>query len=778
MKKSKITTEVNDSEERKDLRIQQLEQQLRELHKDIPLSPECQPMGLNEQIAEARDFSEALIANVRQPLLVLDKNLRVKNANPSFHKVFNLHETETVGTLIFNLGNHQWDIPALRKMLEEILPKGKTITDYEVKHRFSEMGERTMLVNAQELIGKSGSENLILLAVEDVTDAKKADQGNATLAAIVQSSEDAIISKTLKGIVTSWNLGAEKLFGHTSAEMIGQSILKIIPHDRIKEEPEIIRKIRDGETIAHFDTQRLAKGGKLIDISLTISPIKDANGHITGASKIARDITDQIEARKKIEASEKRFHNLIYSSPSGIAILDGEDLVITTANETIINLWGKGKEVIGKKYFEALPELADQGYPEILEGVYKTGVPHSAIETPVQIVKNGVTTSKYYNFILYPQFNVKNEIDGIGIIASDVTAHALVNKSIKASEERFRSLTQTLPQLIWVTDAQGNAEFTSSRWQEYSGIDPTGENVWKELVHPDDYERINESWVQSLKTANTYKSEVRLKDRAGDYRWHSVVSHPVLDVEYKILKWVGAFTDIHDQKVKDEKKDEFMGIASHEMKTPLTTAKAYLQMLELTLNDTEQEAKLFAIKASESVDRLNELIGELLDVSKIQFGKLNYTMTTFNFNEMIESTVENVQLTSPTSTIVKTGKVNDAVIGDKNRLQQVVINLLSNAIKYSPYSDNVFITIAQEKDIITVTVKDTGIGIAEQSLNKIFDKYHRVEEHAVQFQGMGVGLFISYEIIQRHQGKLWVESEVGKGSTFYFTLPVNNALQP
>lgn len=173
------------------------------------------------------------------------------------------------------------------------------------------------------------------------------------------------------------------------------------------------------------------------------------------------------------------------------------------------------------------------------------------------------------------------------------------------------------------------------------------------------------------------------------------------------------------------------------------------------------------------MERLNELISELLDVSKIRLGKLNYTITTFNFNQLLDSMVENIQLTSTTHTIIKTGKVNDEVTGDKERLQQVIINLLTNAIKYSPRADKVFINIEQENDKIKVAVKDTGIGIAQQSLDKIFEKYHRVEEHSVRFQGLGIGLFISYEIIQRHHGKLWAESEPGKGSTFYFTLPVN-----
>lgn len=858
---------------------------------------------LTEQLTAAKNYAETIVDNIRVPMMVLDENLRIKTANPSFYKAFHVNEEDTLGTLIYDLGNQQWNIPSLRKLLEEILPTQSKIIDYEVRHLFDEMGERIMILNAHEIINNNKSEKLILLSIEDITErniankkieesgnhyrnlveglpvavytcdaaghillfnkaavelwgrepksgidkwwfswnvfntdgtllsheqcpmaialndgrmmqfeiivalpdgtrrnvipysqpifdnngliqgaintlvditeAKKGEESNAKLAAIVQSSEDAIISKTLQGIVTSWNPGAEKLLGYKSEEMIGQSITKIIPNERIDEEPEIINKILAGKTIDHFETQRCAKGGKLIDISLTISPIKNNSGVIIGASKIARDITKEIDARKKIEESEKRFYNLIFSSPSAIAILNGPDLVITIANESILDMWGKGKEVIGKKYFEVLPELIDQGFQEIFEQVYKTGIPYHAFETPINFLHNGVDNLKYYNFILFPQRNLMNEINGIGIIATEVTTQAIINKNIKESEERFRTLTQTLPQLIWVTDAKGNAEFASSRWEEYTGIEPAGEKEWKEIVHPEDYDKISSVWLHSLTTGNFYESDVRLKSKEGNYRWHTLKGEPVLDQEKKIVKWIGALTDIHDQKINEEKKDEFIGIASHEMKTPLTTAKAYLQMLELSLDEKDSNSRVYAKKANQSVDRLNELIAELLDVSKIRLGKLNYTLTNFNFNDLIDDTVVSFQLTAPTHKIIKSGKVTDKITGDKERLQQVVINLLSNAIKYAPNSNEVFITIAQEKNKTIVSVKDTGIGIAQKNLNKIFEKYHRIEEKSVHFQGLGIGLFISYEIIQRHNGELWVESEEGKGSTFYFSLPID-----
>ncbi|MDB5279255.1 MAG: domain S-box protein [Ferruginibacter sp.] len=362
---------------------------------------------------------------------------------------------------------------------------------------------------------------------------------------------------------------------------------------------------------------------------------------------------------------------------------------------------------------------------------------------------------------------------GTVIEVRNTTEEKKKQQELKESEERFRNLAETLPQMVWVINSEGNIEYGSKNWKEYSGIDDVAE-AWNYMMHPDDRDRLTTHWNQVFTSGKGYKYEIRLKNKEGIYRWFYLIGGPFLDPAGKVIKWVGSLTDIHEQKLNEERKDEFISIASHEMKTPLTTAKAYLQMLELSVNESEEDAKLYVKKANASVNRLNELISELLDVSKIRLGKLNYNISTFNFNEMIESAVESVQLTSPNHKIIKTGKVNDEVTGDKARLQQVLINLLTNAVKYSPYAAKVFILVEQEMDVIKVSVKDTGIGIAQQSVDKIFEKYHRVEENAVQFQGLGVGLYISYEIIQRHNGKLWAESELGKGSTFYFTLPLRS----
>jgi signal transduction histidine kinase/CHASE3 domain sensor protein len=165
-----------------------------------------------------------------------------------------------------------------------------------------------------------------------------------------------------------------------------------------------------------------------------------------------------LEKSKEIEESVQRFHNLIYTSPSAIGILNGEDLRITIGNEPIIKIWGKGKEIIGKPYFEALPELAEQGYREVFAQVYKTGIPFNAIETPVHILQDGVATLKYYNFILFPQRNIENQVDGIGIIATEVTSQALLNNTVKESEQQYRELSLSLEEKVNERTAELNTK--------------------------------------------------------------------------------------------------------------------------------------------------------------------------------------------------------------------------------------------------------------------------------------------------------------------------------
>jgi two-component system CheB/CheR fusion protein len=227
---------------------------------------------------------------VRVPLLVLNLELRIRTASRAFYECFQVVPSATLGRLIYEVGNRQWDIPELRRLLENVLPHEAIIDHFEVRHTFEDLGSRVMQLRACRL-ANTRNEPLIVLSVEDITVRAEAEEAVSRLAAIVASSEDAIISKDLNGIITSWNAGAEQLFGYSAPEVIGQPVTLFIPPERQAEEADILAHIRRGQPVDHFETLRLRKDGRLIDVSLTISPIRDSTGRVVGASKIARDMT-------------------------------------------------------------------------------------------------------------------------------------------------------------------------------------------------------------------------------------------------------------------------------------------------------------------------------------------------------------------------------------------------------------------------------------------------------------------------------------------------------
>jgi two-component system, chemotaxis family, CheB/CheR fusion protein len=253
-----------------------------------------------ERTTQAKEHAENILYTMREALVVLGPELKVISANAAFYETFQVTPEETEHCLIYELGNQQWDIPELRVLLEGILPTNSTVKDFIVTHDFPTIGRKIMSVNAGRIDNPEKKQiQMILLTITDITERALAQETRARLAAIVDSSDDAIVSKDLNGIIASWNVGAERLFGYTAAEAVGQSITLIIPPDRLDEEPRILEQLKRGERVDHFETVRMRKDGSRLDISLTISPVRDSSGHIVGASKIARDITDRVRAEQQ-----------------------------------------------------------------------------------------------------------------------------------------------------------------------------------------------------------------------------------------------------------------------------------------------------------------------------------------------------------------------------------------------------------------------------------------------------------------------------------------------
>jgi two-component system, sensor histidine kinase and response regulator len=226
-----------------------------------------------------------------------------------------------------------------------------------------------------------------------------------------------------------------------------------------------------------------------------------------------------------------------------------------------------------------------------------------------------------------------------------------------------------------------------------------------------------------------------------------------------------------EAQAASRRKDEFMSIASHELKTPLASMKAYVQLLDRSVVKDER-IKNYLDRTLAQINKLNSLIVDLLDTSRIENGKLKFNESLFNFNKLLKESVDMISQIYPDYKIQVSGECDVLVKGDETRLEQVVLNYLTNAIKYSPDIRELELHSAVENNFLIVSVKDFGIGIPKENQADVFRKFYRVEGTAQRFQGLGVGLYICFEIIRRHGGKCWLESEAGKGSTFYFSLPV------
>lgn len=481
----------------------------------------------------------------------------------------------------------------------------------------------------------------------DITEDKVNQEEVYRLAAIVLSSADAIISKKLDGTITTWNKAAEKMFGYTAEEIIGRPVSLLIPSDRMEEEKDILENIVKGRGVYSLETKRIKKSGAEVDISVSISPIKDNNGKIIGASKIARDITRQ----KQIEIQ------------------------------------------------------------------------------------------------------------------------------IAASEERFRLLANSMAQLIWTGDINGNLTYFNQAVYEFSGMNLQQLHTegWLQMIHPDDREENIKRWQYAITTGEDFIFEHRFKKHDGTYRWQLSRALPQKDAAGKIQIWVGTSTDINDIKENEQQKDFFISMASHELKTPITSIKGYVQIL---LSMYSEKGEDFLRQSLETVNKqiitLTTLIADLLDMSKIKSGSLQLTRETFCLNDLVKETVHEIQHIEPDCVIKFIPGEDTNVFADRGRIGQVLINFLTNATKYSPNCHQITVTSKLTLTHVVVAVADSGIGISKADQEKIFQRFYRVAgKDEKTFPGFGIGLFIAAEIIQRHEGNIGVDSEPGKGAVFYFSLPLN-----
>jgi PAS domain S-box-containing protein len=693
------------------------------------------------------------------------------------------------------IGIHQWTGAwKLFRLNGSVLPPEETPMALTIKAKSQTNNDEIILerpdgtrrfikANPRPIVDISGNFVGAISMLVDVTTSRLIDQEKERLSALIQGSEDAIISKTLDGIITSWNPAAEKLFGYTEDEMIGRSIMTLIPAELSDEEPKIIERLRSGERVEHFETKRLAKSGELLDISLTISPIRNSDGIIVGASKIARNITTQKRLNVALRESDERFRMAIESTNLGTWEFQPMTGQLNWSEECCKIFNVPADSVIDYQFFSTHIVPEDNAYVE--KEIQKALDPSGSGELNIEyrIKRSGDGMIRWVKSQGKTYINEHNQAARfIGTIL-DITKQKQEEQSLKDSLELFQTMADNVPAMIWMSGTDKFNDYFNKTWLEFRERTQEEESNdgWLDGVHPEDREKCLEVYSHALKKKEGFYTEYRLKRYDGEYRWLADNCVPRLSPNGEFVGFISACIDISELKKLEQRKDDFIKMASHELKTPITSIKGYVQLL-LSIYEEMNEEKLRAAQptvksslttVSKQVSKLTRLISELLDMSRIETGKLDLNYTEFDPVLLVEETVQDVRHTTLKHKIVIQNKFEGTVQADRDRIAQVMLNLLTNAIKYSPDAENIDVFISGNTKEVVVSVTDYGIGINKSEQQKIFERFYRVEgRNELTYPGFGIGLFIANEIIQRHNGKIWVESEKDKKTVFTFTLPL------
>lgn len=476
------------------------------------------------------------------------------------------------------------------------------------------------------------------------------------------------------------------------------------------------------------------------------------------------------ESNDELLLSEARFRNLIRQAPFAICVIRAEDLIVTEVNNGYLELVGKSREQLEKRFiWEGVAEAAEV-YSPVMQQVITTGVAFHGREHELILNRNGTDETMFIDFVYEPVKDLKGNVTSIMVVGNDVTDKVMARKQIENIEERNRLAIEAAEIGTYELNYESQSVIGSRRFDEIFGVtSPVSRAQVLTIYHPLDVHLSEQAHEAARKNGKLFY-ETRILAADGSVKWVRLQGNVHYDGDGNLKKLLGTVMDITALKQLQQQKDDFISIASHELKTPLTSLKASLQLLErMKANPTALLPRLI-VQCNRSMDKISELVEELLNVTRINEGKVILNKKTFNLAHMVDECCSHV-LQLGTHDLVVEGETNLEITADENRVQQVVANFISNAIKYAPQSRQIFLTIEHTIHAVRVSVRDTGPGIPAEKLPHLFERYYRVDPKGIQASGLGLGLYISADIIERHGGKIGVESEEGVGSTFWFTLP-------
>nr|WP_294875249.1 ATP-binding protein [uncultured Pedobacter sp.] len=630
----------------------------------------------------------------------------------------------------------------------------------------------TKIFNAPiSLVSLVDAERVFFKANVGMGKAKEANRGKSICALAVLDPEITVFEDALKEPCLIANPNVAGDFGlrfYAGAPLITHDGFLIGTLCIIDQKPREFRDL-EKEILAGMATSVMDQ------IELRISALEEIENHQSTNLLLSEQKEELVTSNEHLFESGLRFRNLIKESPTAIAILKGPKLIVDNANDAILKIWGKDQSVIGQPLSIVLPTLQGQPIMDFLNEVYVSGKPYYGNEAKLTMQHGEEKKDIYVNFT-YQSIGTAGEARELMIVANEVTEQVNARKAVEEINQRLEialdasklgSTEVDLATGIMQSTAQFKANYGYGKDETFNYPDLFN------AMFPEHRDRVKALVQEAIAKNGIYKAEYPVKWRDGSIHWISAHGRPRYDEHGKVNRMVGMTADITESKLFEQRRDDFLSIASHELKTPVTSLKASLQLLDRIKEKPTSPIHVKLIEqANRSMEKMSVLVDDLLNANRMAEGQLKLTKTTFTVADMLNLCCNHVRFENKYKLIIE-GDQDLQIYADENRIDQVVVNFINNAVKYAPDSKDIYLNIERIENYVKVSVKDTGPGIESHIIPNLFDRYYRVSYEGDNYTGLGLGLYICSEIIKRHGGDIGVESEVGIGSTFWFTIPIN-----
>ena len=670
----------------------------------------------------------------------------------------------------------------------------------------------------------TGDEPRVLPVAAHATPLARADEIRLRYAAIVESSHDAIIAKTLDGVISAWNAAAERMFGYTEHEAIGQPITLIVPPDLYDEEHDILRRLRAGERVEHYETVRVTKSGERLDVSLTISPLRDSLGRIVGCSKIARDITKAKQAAAALRHSEQRLAREVagaktlqsistrliseatpeslYAQILGAAMelmaSDCASFQMLAADHASLRLlawrnfhpdsaafWEWVEVGAGSTCGKALRDnervvVADIEASEVMAGTadqqeYRRSGIRAVQSTPLRS-RSGRPLGMLSTHWRTPHRPTEEDFRFFDVLArqaADLIERSLAEEALRESDERFRFIANTAPVMIWMSDAEKRVTYLNQTWLDYTEwpVDAALGHRWVEILHPDDVERCRAVYEKAFELREPYRLEYRLRRRDGEYRWVLTVGVPRYDADGSFAGYIGTAVDIGERKLAEEALSTVSQklIEAHEEERARIARELHddisqqLALVSVRLDCMRRRPLASAGDLNQEIGDLYQQIGNLAsDIQALSHDLHPPKLALMGLESAVVGFCEDLSKRHGVTIDVHCENIPAALPQEISLcVYRVLQEALQNVVRHS-VSRHAHVSLNGQVNTITLTVKDSGAG---------FDPHEAM-------RGSGLGLTSMTERLKVLGGQLSIHSERGRGTMIHAVAPLRPPTKP